>query len=50
MEVPLQSTADASRLAALLLRQIFPILAVAGPGQAGASSVSVPRGTSITDS
>ena len=50
MKVPLHSTNDASRLAALLLRQIFPIFSVVAPCQPGASSVSVRRGTSTTGS
>src|SRR5688572_4662041 len=50
MKVPLHSTDDASRLAALRLPQIFPIFSVVAPGEAGASSVSVPRGTFTTGS
>jgi len=64
MKVPRHSTSDASLLhpsaqacapgtpclAALLLRQIFPIFSVVAPGQPGASPVSVRRGTSITGS
>src|SRR6266487_513684 len=37
------SAADASRLAALLLRQIFPISSVVAPCQPGASAPSVRR-------
>jgi len=47
VNVPLHSTGDASRLAALLLRRILPVSIVA-PGHAGASPVSVPRGTFTT--
>ena len=50
MEVPLHSTVDASRPAALLLRRIFPIFSVVAPGRPGASPVSVRRGTSTTGS
>jgi hypothetical protein len=50
MELPLHSPDDASRLAALLLRRVFPIFSVVAPGQPGASSVSVRHGSSITDS
>jgi hypothetical protein len=46
--VPLHSTGDASRLAALLLPQIFPIFLVVAPRQPGASPVSVQRGTCTT--
>jgi len=50
MDVPLHSTDDASRLAALLLPQIFPISSVVAPCQPGATSVSVRRGPSTTGS
>ncbi len=50
MEVPLHSTDDASRPAALLLRQISPMFSVVAPGRPGASTVSVPRGTSTAGS
>jgi hypothetical protein len=48
MEVPLHSTVDASRLAALLLSPVFPIFSVVAPCQTGASPVSMRRGTSTT--
>jgi len=41
VKVQLHSTGDASRLAALLLPQVFPILSVVAPGQPRASPVSV---------
>jgi hypothetical protein len=50
VKIPLHSTADASRLAALLLGRIFPISSLVAPCQAGASAVSVRRGISTTDS
>jgi hypothetical protein len=50
MKMPLHSTNDASRLSALLLARIFPIFSLVAPCQAGASSVSVRRGISITGS
>jgi len=50
MDVPLHSTDDASRLAALLLPQIFPIFSVVAPCQSGASPVSMRRGSSTTNS
>ncbi len=50
MKMPLHSTNDASRLPALLLGRIFPIFSLVAPCQAGASSVSVRRGTFIADS
>jgi len=50
VKVPLHSTDDASRLAALLLPRIFSIFSVVAPCQAGASSVSVRRGTFTTGS
>jgi len=50
VKVPLHSTDDASRLAALLLRRILPVFSVVAPGQPGASPVSVPRGTFTTGS
>ena len=50
MKMPLHSTSDASRLAALLLPHILPVCSVVAPGQAGASPVSVRRGTSTTGS
>jgi len=48
VKVPLHSTSDASRLAALLLRQILPVFSVVAPGQPGASLVSVRRGAFTT--
>jgi hypothetical protein len=48
VQLPLHSTGDASRLAALLLRRIFPIFSVVAPCQTGASPVSVRRGSSTT--
>jgi len=50
MKVPLHSTADASRRSALLVGRIFPIFSLLAPGSAGASPVSVRRGTFITSS
>jgi len=50
VKVPLHSTADASRLAALLLGRIFPIFSLVAPGEPGASAVSVRRGTFTPDS
>jgi hypothetical protein len=50
MKLPLHSTGDASRLAALLLHRIFPIFSVVAPCHAGASPVSVRRGNSTPDS
>jgi hypothetical protein len=50
MKVPLHSTDDASRLAALLVPRISPIFSVVAPCHAGASSVSVRRGTFTTGS
>jgi hypothetical protein len=43
--VPLHSTLDASRRAALLLDRIFPIFSLVAPGPPGASPVSVLRGS-----
>src|ERR1700674_2782891 len=48
MEVRLHSAGAASRLAALLLPQIFPIFSVVAPCQPGASPPSVQRRTSTT--
>jgi hypothetical protein len=50
VKLPLHSTSDASRLAALLLSQILPVSSVVAPCQTGASLVSVPRGTFTTGS
>jgi hypothetical protein len=50
VKVPLHSTSDASLLAALLLPQLLPVFSVVAPCQAGASPVSVPRGTFTTGS
>jgi hypothetical protein len=50
VRVPLHSTCDASRLAALLLPQILPVFSVVAPSQSGASPVSVRRGTLTTGS
>jgi len=50
MELPLHSPGDESRLAALLLRRIFPIFFVVAPCQPGASPGSVRRGSSTTGS
>jgi len=50
VKVPLHSTDDASHLAALLLRRIFPIFSIVAPCQPGASSVSMRRGTFTTGS
>jgi hypothetical protein len=47
-KVQLHSTCDASRLAAWLLPQIFPICSVVAPCQPGASPVSVRRWTFTT--
>ena len=45
MKVPLHSTADASSLAALLIGQILRAFFLFAPCGAGASTVSVQRGT-----
>ena len=50
MKVPLHSTGDASRLAALLLGHICPIFSLVTPGDPGASLVLVHRATFTTDS
>jgi hypothetical protein len=50
MKMPRHSTSDASRPAALLLPHILPVCSVVAPCPAGASPVSMPRGTSITGS
>jgi hypothetical protein len=48
VKVPLHSTSDASRLAALLLAQILPVFSFVAPCQPGASLVSVQRGAFTT--
>jgi hypothetical protein len=48
VKVRLHSNGDASRLAALLLPQIFPIFSVVTPCQAGTSPFSVQRRTFTT--
>ncbi len=45
MKVSLPSTVDASRLAALLLRQTFPMFSVVAPCQPGAPPGSVLHAT-----
>jgi hypothetical protein len=50
VKVPLHSPGDASRRSALLVARIFPIFSLLAPGSAGASPVSMRRGTSITGS
>jgi len=50
VKVPLHSSADASRPAALLLGRICPIFGLVAPGEPGASAVSVRRGTFTTGS
>jgi hypothetical protein len=49
VKVPLHSTADASRPAALLIGQILPVFSLVAPSGAGASALSVPLGTFTTD-
>jgi len=48
VKVQLHSTGDASRLATLLLPQIFPTFSVVAPCRPGASPVSVRRWTFTT--
>jgi hypothetical protein len=49
MQLHLHSSGAASRLAALLLPQIFPIFSVVAPCQTGASPLSVQRWICTTD-
>jgi len=49
VKVPLHSSADASRPAALLIGRILPACSLFAPGGAGASALSMLRGTFTTD-
>ena len=48
VKVPLHSTADASPLTALLVGRILPVFSLLASGGAGASTVSMRRGTFTT--
>ena len=48
VKVPLHSTADLSRPAALLVGRIRPVFSLLASGGAGASTVSMRRGTFTT--